>query len=261
MIEKTETLTHQRRHATQWHQHNVGQLYWLHRGMMIVQTGEAQWALTPGTVGWFPANLPHAAFTAGEIAAKSMHLSSETSRLLPANPGIWAADLLLLLLLDKAMLAYQNQRPVLYQQHLLNVIVDEVLQAPALPLHIVLPADKRVRRIAEQMIAEPDCALSQQQLASQGGVSVRTLSRIFIQQTGLTFSQWRQQAKILASLEILLRGESVSIAANRCGYENVSAFIAAFKQRFMMTPGQFQSRNGLSYGRESFIPGKAPGIN
>jgi AraC-like DNA-binding protein len=70
---------------------------------------------------------------------------------------------------------------------------------------------------------------------------VRTLSRIFINQTGLTFSQWRQQSKIVTSLKWIQEGIPISEVAERSGYGNVSAYIEVFRQRFGQTPGKFQS--------------------
>ena len=42
--------------------------------------------------------------------------------------------------------------------------------------------------------------------ASWGHVSVRTITRRFILETGLTFTEWRQQANLLRALEMLAEG-------------------------------------------------------
>ncbi|SQB21890.1 HTH-type transcriptional repressor of iron proteins A [Citrobacter koseri] len=121
--------------------------------------------------------------------------------------------------------------------HLLQVMVDEIRYADALSSQLILPDDRRVRQIAQKILADRAYTLSQAELAKQAGLSVRTLSRLFIQQTGLTFGQWKQKAKVILSLEYLLRGEPVSLVAQLAGYENVSAFIAVFRRFMGMTPG------------------------
>ncbi|WP_445336515.1 helix-turn-helix domain-containing protein [Citrobacter koseri] len=128
--------------------------------------------------------------------------------------------------------------------HLLQVMVDEIRYADALSSQLILPDDRRVRQIAQKILADRACTRSQAELAKQAGLSVRTLSRLFIQQTGLTFGQWKQKAKVILSLEYLLRGEPVSLVAQLAGYENVSAFIAVFRRFMGMTPGQFYLRFG-----------------
>ncbi|MEN3752459.1 AraC family transcriptional regulator [Mangrovibacter sp. SLW1] len=125
--------------------------------------------------------------------------------------------------------------------HLEQVLVDELeLATPALS-QLSLPADTRAKQVAQLVLAGSGDVLSQPDLAKQAGLSVRTLSRLFMQQTGLTFSQWKQKARVLRSLEYLQRGTPVSQAALLVGYENVSAFIMVFRRFMGMTPGQFQS--------------------
>ena len=57
--------------------------------------------------------------------------------------------------------------------------------------------------------------------------------------TGLTYRAWRQRLRLLGALPDLERGERVTDVALGCGYESVSAFIAAFRQQFDTTPGEF----------------------
>ncbi|MGP3592597.1 AraC family transcriptional regulator [Vagococcus sp. WN89Y] len=241
LIVQSQTLSHQSKHHTPWHQHATGQLFAIRRGMMIVQTERAQWALTPATIGWFPAGLRHCAWTVGETEGCSVQLSQ--ADVLPTGAGVWPADPFLMLLMERVSNIDLTHTQLSRQQHLLAVIADEIRLAPVAPLQLLLPTDRRARQVAEQLLLAPERNQQQAALASHCGLSVRTLRRLFSEQTGLSFSQWRQQARILASMGWLLQGETVSEAAAKCGYDNVSAFIAAFKLRFGMTPGTFRLNN------------------
>lgn len=132
--------------------------------------------------------------------------------------------------------------PESYMAHLVALLGYEIARLEELPLGLPLPFDRRARNIADELLRCPSSDLTQDQLASHWGVSVRTLSRIFIKQTGLTFSQWRQQSKIVTSLTLIQQGLSINEVAERSGYSNVSAYIEAFRQRFGETPGKFQSK-------------------
>jgi AraC-like DNA-binding protein len=66
---------------------------------------------------------------------------------------------------------------------------------------------------------------------------VRTLERLFHAATGRRFGLWRQKARLLESVRVLVDGDSVTDAALESGYSSVSAYIAAFKQTFGCTPG------------------------
>jgi len=67
------------------------------------------------------------------------------------------------------------------------------------------------------------------------------LARLFLTETGMTFRQWQQQARLLDGLMRLAQGESVTSVALEVGYENPSAFIAMFRRTLGVTPGRYFS--------------------
>ena len=107
------------------------------------------------------------------------------------------------------------------------------------PLQLPLPQDARLLNIARALLNDPASPRSQRDWAIWAGLSPRTLSRRFLQETGISFALWRQQARVLRSLEGLSRGKAVGEVADACGYDNVSAYIAAFRRRFGVTPGAY----------------------
>ncbi|WP_186134896.1 AraC family transcriptional regulator, partial [Burkholderia gladioli] len=54
-------------------------------------------------------------------------------------------------------------------------------------------------------------------VASWPGVEPRTLSRRFVAETGMTFAQWRQQARLLRALELVADGMPVTTIALELG--------------------------------------------
>jgi AraC-like DNA-binding protein len=68
---------------------------------------------------------------------------------------------------------------------------------------------------------------------------VKTIQRLFVNETGMTFGQWRQQARLLRALELLAAGEKVIDVALALGYESPSAFATMFRKQFDQTPSQF----------------------
>jgi AraC-like DNA-binding protein len=78
-------------------------------------------------------------------------------------------------------------------------------------------------------------------------MSPRTLSRRFVDETGFSFAEWRQQARLLRALEMLATQTPVTSVALELGYDNVSAFIAMFKRAMGTTPSRyFHSYDGNS---------------
>ena len=71
-------------------------------------------------------------------------------------------------------------------------------------------------------------------------MSERTLARLVVRETGLSFGAWRLRIIMLAATHHLLAGECVEEVAERFGYSSASAFTAAFRRIFGLTPGMLR---------------------
>lgn len=90
-----------------------------------------------------------------------------------------------------------------------------------------------------QMLREnPAMAGGIADLAHASGASSRTIQRLFLAETGLPFSQWRQRLRLLHGVAALGQGASVTGAGLEAGYSSTSAFIAAFRRHFGTTPSR-----------------------
>ncbi|MGR5503955.1 helix-turn-helix domain-containing protein, partial [Vibrio sp. DNB22_10_4] len=78
------------------------------------------------------------------------------------------------------------------------------------------------------ILADPSDPRTLEDWAAEAGASSRTLSRLFIAQTGLSFVHWRQQARICAALPLLAAGMPVTAVSAELGYETVGAFSTLF---------------------------------
>lgn len=124
---------------------------------------------------------------------------------------------------------------------IIDVIIDMLMTLDEVPLHLPMPRDARLKRVAETLIENPADNRTQGEWAKECGASVRTLARLFPEQTGMTFSSWRQQARLMAALGRLADGEAVVTVALDLGYASQSAFIAMFKKALGTTPGKYFS--------------------
>jgi AraC-like DNA-binding protein len=119
------------------------------------------------------------------------------------------------------------------------LILDEIRELPVAPLHLPEPTDRRLRRITTVLKTAPADNRTLDLWARTAGASSRTLARLFVAETGMTFRQWRRQARLLTGLVHLAAGQSVTEVALHVGYESPSAFIAMFKHALGSTPSQY----------------------
>jgi len=74
-------------------------------------------------------------------------------------------------------------------------------------------------------------------LARQVNTSERPLSRLFRQEFGMTYPQWRTRRRIFAAMVLLADGVTVTDTAHACGWATASAFVHTFGQDMGTTPG------------------------
>jgi AraC-like DNA-binding protein len=90
------------------------------------------------------------------------------------------------------------------------------------------------------------------------GASTRTLSRLFRDELGMTFYEWRTQLRIYHALVLLADGHDTTQAAYACGWANPSSFIAAFTGIIGTTPGRYRTSRQNAGSARRVAPPTAP---
>jgi AraC-like DNA-binding protein len=135
------------------------------------------------------------------------------------------------------------------EQLLSGLVLDELTHADTQALGVPMPhpqtGDKRLRALCEAVLRAPAQRATLAEWAADTGASERTVARLFRDELGLSYQQWRQQAILAHALPLLTRGQPVSAVAAASGYASDSAFTAMFKAAMGQSPSHFQSKNGL----------------
>ncbi|WP_436534427.1 helix-turn-helix transcriptional regulator [Actinoplanes sp. HUAS TT8] len=122
-----------------------------------------------------------------------------------------------------------------------RILVDELREAREQPLHLPEPRDDRLRAVARRLYEDPADTTSLDGLGRAAGASARTLSRLFHDELGMTFYEWRTQLRIYRALVLLAEGHDTVRVAHACGWSNPSGFIAAFRAIVGTTPGRYRA--------------------
>ena len=120
-----------------------------------------------------------------------------------------------------------------------QVALDQLRRVDQLPVGLPTLADDRLRAIAALLRADPADERTLAELGVVVGASERTLSRLFRQEAGMSFPQWRTQFRLQHALVLLADRTPVTTTALACGWSNPSAFIETFRRAFGATPGKF----------------------
>src|SRR5699024_3230650 len=122
---------------------------------------------------------------------------------------------------------------------LMQLILAELKSMPFIPLHISMPKDRRLQNSSLSIIKEPGRTETLDQWGNIVGATARTLASRFRAETGLTFGQWRQQARLVEAVRRLASEQPISVIAYDLGYRSESAFIAMFRRTLGTTPARY----------------------
>ncbi|MFT6254989.1 MAG: AraC-like DNA-binding protein/quercetin dioxygenase-like cupin family protein [Granulosicoccus sp.] len=127
--------------------------------------------------------------------------------------------------------------------NLLTVLRDQIQLAKNFDIPILIPRDRRLLSIFTQLQNQPNLTLTLAQWAIKVGASERTLSRICAKEFNQSFSLWRQNVRLVLSLQLLNKNMSILGIAMELGYKSDSSYIYAFKRFFLQTPSKYRKDN------------------
>jgi AraC-like DNA-binding protein len=226
-------------HELPRHQHPTAQLVYASRGVMTVHTEAGTWVVPAHRAVWVPPDTEHRISMSGEVEMRTVYLARDLPIAEVTQCSVVNVSPLLRELILHAVERAPLYRTVPAHANLIGLLIDQLEALPAVPLQLPAPRDARAKRAAEWLRGNPGDGASLERIARRAGASKRTLERLFLVETGMSFGLWRQQLRLMQALERLAAGESVTEVALAVGYESTSAFIARFRQVLGTTPGRY----------------------
>lgn len=235
------TLTHNypAGHVIPLHFHDRDQLVFASRGVMMVSTGDGAWVVPVYRAVWIPAKTAHTVSMSGCVAMQTLYFRPRLVVTLPRECRVVNVPNLLKELILHACACGSLQRRVAWQGHLIDVILDQLRLIQLAPLRLPIPDDPRAIRVADLLLADPSDRRPLAEISRSSGASGRTIERLFVDATGMTFGKWRQQLRLMQAMRQLGAGAKVTHAALEAGYSTPSAFIAAFRKTLGATPTKY----------------------
>jgi AraC-like DNA-binding protein len=234
-------------HSDRWretamHAHRNGQFTFVRRGLVNLETEAGIWVVPPGRLAWIPPRLRHASRSRGPVEGWLVLAAPSYARHLPRQVSVLKAQPLLIAALDR--IGQPMETDLSLARAIEDLVLLEVAKSEAEDIGIPLPVSPPLRAWAGRFLEAPDAKASIDAGAAATGMSRRSFTRHFEQETGRTFSDWKRLVMVQHAIERLANGERVAAIAFDIGYENPSAFIAMFKAMRGMPPRQFVGFTG-----------------
>lgn len=221
------------------HSHEKHQLLYAIEGVMVVHSAQSQWTVPSNRGFWMPSGQVHSLRCVGTLKMRSVFVRPQAFPNLPTKTKAVSISPLLSELIKASVSLKPPYAEDSRDARIMHLILDELAILPALPLSLPQPADPRINRICQTLQEDVGDASTVADWSGRLDLDQKTIQRLFRKETGLTFGQWRQQARLLLALERIAVGEKIIDVAMELGYESPSAFTNMFKKQFGKTPSQF----------------------
>lgn len=229
------------------HDHPWAQLAYCATGILqvtVAAPGEVTFIVPPSRAVWIAPGARHAVHVLEAAQFRTLYIDAS------ATPAGWDGCRVIMVspLLRELIHALDSApaKPVARSREglLCALVLDEIASAATQALGVPMPpadsADKRLRALCEAVLRAPARRATLAGWAAEVGASERTMARLFREQLGLSYQQWRQQAILAHALPLLSRGLPVGHVAAASGYASDSAFSAMFKAAMGQRPSQFR---------------------
>jgi AraC-like DNA-binding protein/quercetin dioxygenase-like cupin family protein len=223
------------------HKHRRGHLVYPASGVLSIITDAGTWIAPSNRIAWTPAGFEHRHLAYGSTDMRVLFLPSSLAARLPDRPAVFSVSPLAREAMLRLTPDTSTARLPAAQVRLRTVIVDDLVEASAEPLHLPEPRDDRLRALSDLLHENPADNSTLVELGRRVGASQRTLTRLFHEELGMGFRQWRTQLRLHLALVLLAEGHSVTATAASCGWANPTSFIEAFAGVLGRTPGHYRA--------------------
>ncbi len=229
-------------HTIAPHRHARAQLVYAVAGVMRVTTARGAWIVPPQRAVWMPAGMEHEIRMSGRVAMRTLYIDPKAA---PTSLGDCTVIEVTPLL--RALILRAVEEPVDYDESggaglVMALILEELRRVTTVPLRIPLPTDARLVALCRALLEDPAATDTLDDWAERVGASARTLARLFQRETGMGFTQWRQQVRLAEAVSRLASGEPVALVSEELGYASASAFTAMFRRALGSTPRHYLAR-------------------
>lgn len=234
-------------HGQVWppHVHDQAHLMYTVNGVLEVTTHEGVWYVPPKQAIWIPPRIEHQARANGEATLQVVIIELPSG--LPCPQA--ATRMVLISPLLRELLRCLRRGGASYSEaelgsHVRALMLAELVFLEETALHLPALADRRLRTIQTSLHADPadDTALAT--WAQQLHLCSRSLARLFLKETGTSFSTWRQHTRLMLALPRLAAGEPVTRVALDLGYASPSAFTRMFRRVLGVSPSEYLDAQG-----------------
>lgn len=224
------------------HEHSTCQLLFAVRGTMLVETTQGRWTVPPQRALWIPAGSPHAIQMMSDVDLRTLYFAPTLVDTLSRFTRRAQVHAVVASTLIRELVAHLFENPEDLEMGGLTarLLLHALRDAACLPTLLPMPIESKLRTELLELMADHQWHQPMAYLAARLAMSERTFTRKFTAQMGLSYRTWHQQARIVASLDLLAANRPIKSVAHALRFASPAAYIAAFGKIMGCSPLAFQ---------------------
>lgn len=222
-------------YRSDWHSSDRAQLIYPSRGVMTLRTRGGAWVAPPLRGCWLPAFEEHQVETATGLEMHSVYCCGLAARL-PDRCGVVSVSPLMRELILALAELPRDPPARTFAEKVDALLLHQIALQPQPPLFLPKVTAPALQQIATALLAEPADRRTLEAWSAHLGMSTRSLARLFEREAKMSFTEFRRQIRLHASIERLARGQSVTSVALDLGFSSAANFIAMFRRATGATP-------------------------
>lgn len=222
------------------HHHRQGQLILALHGAVTCTTANGLWIVPPNCGVWIPGSIPHSNRVTSNARLAYLFVEPDAARLPARCCTLSVSPMLREMILRLADVPGRGSLDG-HLDRMTRVMLDELALMPTEGLELPVSGHAKIAAITAALTADPGDRRTLPQWAAHVALSERSLERLMIAETGLSYGRWRRQFHLVVALRELACGSTIQRVSSDLGYKSPTAFIVMFKKVMGTTPARYFS--------------------
>lgn len=221
------------------HSHPRAQLIYATSGVMNVVVNNQIWVVNPLQGLWIPGHTEHQVTFQKDVNLYSVYVDPSFMDGLPKVSFSFDISVFLKQLVFKIISFGTDGNITSPKRRIIDVFLDELALIESSATFLPTTNHERLQKVVQLLLNDVASKNTIEYYADISFMSSKTLSRLFIKELGMNFSDWRTRLKLLEAIKRLGEKQSIKEIALDLGYETASAFIFMFKKHLGTTPANY----------------------
>jgi AraC-like DNA-binding protein len=224
------------------HSHSRGQFLYAVSGSMRLTIDLGCWIIPPMRAVWLPAEYVHQTGSIGRLEMRTLYIESHVSSVsLPQTPRMLHVSPLV-----HELVLRVTTMPIEYAEDgqdgkIVEALLGEIDWTFVHPVSLPSLRDEKLQRMESSLLKKPGDRATLTEWATRLNISPRTLTRLVLRETELTFQTWRDQIRTFVAIPMITDGKPLVEIADVLGYDTAWAFTAMFKRVTGKVPSRYST--------------------